>query len=305
MIDESCDIKPGTFDLNVLQTLIHRHGWCWRIGVPKRQGVGAVEFRELFEKYAAGDVDDAMGFTWPSSGIVPQEQVDWALENLDPRDFNEQYNAKFETAGGGIFYCYDTEYNIRPCTYQREKAICVGMDFNVDPMAWVLCHDYGDHLEVFDELWKRNTNTQESLDVIYQRYKSHTGGFRFYGDATSRARKTSATRSDFLQIYNDERFKALGRTVHFPDADPPVLDRFASTNRLLCNAKGDRRLFIDSKCVHLRRDLGARFYKPGTREAGDSGDLGHITDALGYMIHFVYPIQIRVTGKMMVGSVKH
>ena len=43
VIDESCDIKPGTFALNVLPALLHREGWCWRIGVPKRRGIGAAE----------------------------------------------------------------------------------------------------------------------------------------------------------------------------------------------------------------------------------------------------------------------
>lgn len=303
VIDESCDIKPLTFALNILPTLGHRKGWCWRIGVPKRRGVGAQEFRELYEKYATGKVLDAMGFTWFSRGIVPDDEIEWALENLDAKDFREQYEAQFETAGGGIFDCFDREYNVRPCSYKPEKAVCIGMDFNVNPMSWVLMHDYKGYMEVFDEIWKRHTNTVECLNILWGRYATHKGGFRFYGDATSKARKTSASRSDFLQIHNDERFQGVGRTIHFPDSNPAVLDRFAATNRMLCTARGDRKLFIDAKCEQLIRDLESRFYKAELREPDDKGDLGHMTDALGYAIYYIYPITMHVTGKMTVGSI--
>src|SRR5262249_24890285 len=41
----NCDIKPGTVDLTILPALTWRNGWLWRIGVPKRFGIGAKEFR--------------------------------------------------------------------------------------------------------------------------------------------------------------------------------------------------------------------------------------------------------------------
>jgi len=39
-----------------------------------------------------------------------------------------------------------------------------------------------------------------------------------------------------------------------------------------------------------------RTYKEGTRDVADEGDIGHITDALGYPIHKLFPIRIDDSG---------
>src|SRR3990172_5005399 len=49
IVDESCDQKPGHFERSILPALSHRNGWCWRIGVPKRAGVGASNFKTFFQ----------------------------------------------------------------------------------------------------------------------------------------------------------------------------------------------------------------------------------------------------------------
>src|SRR5262245_35142462 len=40
VIDECSDQKPGVFTRSVSPALAAREGWCWRIGAPKRYGVG-------------------------------------------------------------------------------------------------------------------------------------------------------------------------------------------------------------------------------------------------------------------------
>ena len=128
--------------------------------------------------------------------------------------------------------------------------------------------------------------------MLAARYKDHKGGFQFYGDASSSARKTSATKSDYQQIMTDLNFKAAGRTIHYPKGNPVVADRFASCNAMLQNAEGERRMFIAPNCKKLIADLQARTYKPGTTEPADSGDIGHMTDAMGYPTHRMFPLRI-------------
>lgn len=294
VLDESCDLKPKTFDLSILPALTWRNGWCWRIGVPKRFGIGAVEFHEFYDAACRGDVPDAEGFTWPSSDIVPKASLDYARSVMDERDFNEQFNASWQTAGGGVFHAFDKDRNVRPVAYDPHKTILVGSDFNVDPMAWVLCHRRANVIEVFDELWLRNTNTQATLRILAERYPDHQGGWEFYGDATGRARKTSATSSDIQQISNYPQFLRQGRTILYLYSNPLVGDRFAATNARICSADGQRNLFVDPRCKHLIFDLQSRVYKPGTREVNDVGDIGHITDAMGYIVYKLFPIRIKV-----------
>ena len=289
VLDESCDLRPKTFDLSVAPALAWRNGWCWRIGVPKRQGPSAVEFRECFEKAITSESDWA-GFTWPSSDILSPETLAYAREQLDALDYAEQFDARFQNASGGIFHAFKREYNVRPCTYYSDKPVIIGMDFNVDPMAWILGHVIENRMEWFDEIWQRNTNTPRSLEILCQRYAHHRGGFQLYPDASGTQRKTSAARSDLQLIASHEVLQSLGRTMHVAPSNPPVDDRFAVTNALLCNANGERRMYFDSRCVHTINDFESRYYRPGTREAADTGDLGHASDAVGYAVWRLFPL---------------
>ena len=148
-------------------------------------------------------------------------------------------------------------------------------------------------MRVFDELWLRNTNTQATLNMLHQRYPTHRG-WNFYCDASSRNRHTSTTLTDYIQIRNDGRF--IDSTLNTNKSNPAVQDRFAANNALCKSAVGTRRLFIHPKCENLRNDLLSRTYKEGTREPDDEGDMGHITDALGYAIYSLAPIRIDTDG---------
>lgn len=295
VLDESCDLKRGTFTRNVLPMLMHREGWCWRIGIPKRQGPSAKEYRAFYEDACDGKIPDSAGFRWPSSDILTAEAIKLAQASMDVKDFREQFQATFETAGGQLFYAFDRRFNVRPCQYRPNSALIIGSDFNVDPMAWVIGHRKDkERIEWIDEIWSRDTNTRQALDVLWEKYQRHIGGFEFYGDATSSQRHTSASKSDYQQILLDERFRKAGRTLHYPRADPRRLNRFAACNMLLCNAAGERRMFIDPKCVHLIDDLESRYCPPGESFPQDSGDLGHMTDAMGYAVYVLFPLSFSV-----------
>lgn len=305
IIDESCDIKPGAFSRSVVPALTWRFGWCWRIGVPKRQGVGAAEFREWWEEGHAGAVADRECFTWSSEDILDQINPDMLLSaktTLDAKDYNEQFRARWETAGGVVFHCFDRDANVRPCRYDPTRLLLVGCDFNVDPMAWTVAQldRTTGTLEVIDELWMRNTNTSEALRVLFERYPSHKG-WRFFLDAAGGQRKTSAAigETDYRTIANHDRMRSHDGRVVFPrrhengklEANPPVESRFSSCNARLRTEDGVRHLFIDPSCKKLIGELENRYYVPGTRESAKGF---HITDAIGYVIHALWPHALRL-----------
>jgi hypothetical protein len=293
VLDEASDLRPDAFNLSIRPAISDRGGWIWRIGVPKRQGAGAAEYREFCQKCLTGEYPDGRCFTWPSRDILPPEEVDHARQTLDPRDFREQYEASWETASGQIFHAFSLSCNVRPCPYRPQQAIVVGSDFNVDPMAWVLGHRFSDRLEWFDEIFLHNSNTLQALNVLWQRYQDHGGGWEFYGDASASQRNTAAAASDYAQIANDERFRRCGRTMHYLRDNPRLEDRFSACNALLENAAGQRRMFIDPRCKNLLAELQQRSYRPGSRRPADSQQMGHITDALGYAVYYLFPIKLR------------
>jgi len=290
VLDECSDQKPETYTKTILPMLTHRNGWCWRIGVPKRNGCGAIAFKEAFDLGLEPNSLGLESYTWPSTDILTPEQIEQQIGQMTAKDAEEQFGGIWVESEGQIFYAFNEAKNVSTtAAYNSEDVIGVGCDFNVNPMAWVLFHVHDGNMYVFDEIWLRNTNTQEALNHLYNQYGGHYNGWLFIGDATSRARKTAAAMSDYIQIQNDDRFRF--KRVHFPKSNPLVADRFAATNAMLCNALQLRRLFINPKCKNLRSDLQQRSYKVGTREVDDSApDSGHITDALGYPISVLFPL---------------
>ena len=292
VIDESCDQRPHSFERSILPALTHRNGWCWRIGVPKRTGIGAAEFRNFWEKCNAAKDGKSKAYCWPSSDILTPQQLAWHAENMDERDYDEQYNAKWGDLSGAIFYAFDPKQDVdaERAVYDPNAPIVVGSDFNVDPMAWIIAQRYPKTLIVLDELFIRNTNTPATLDRLWQRWQHHKGMFEFYGDATGQARKTSANKSDYLHIVNDSRF--VKKRVYYPRTNPRRADRFASCNAMFRSADGQRHVVIHPRCVHLIADLTTRAYIEGTNEPDDVGDIGHITDAFGYPVHRLWPVSL-------------
>lgn len=292
IVDESSDQKPGVFNLTLRPALTHRLGGAWRIGVPKRAGAGAAEFKETFFKQE----QDKESYTWPSEDILSADEIKAAREGMDEKDFNEQFRASWESLAGLVFYSFSEQHNLDDrIEYTPELPLLIGSDFNVDPMAWVICQAHGPELHVIDELFVRNTNTQDALNRLYKAYGAHRAGFRFYGDAAGRHRHSSASISDYLQIRGDDRFYAA--RVNYPLSNPEVSDRFAATNAMFCTASKLRRCFIHPRCKNLIRDLTHRSYKPGKSVPDDVGDIGHITDALGYLIYILYPFKVDFKSK--------
>lgn len=293
VVDESCDHKPGVFDLTLRPALSDRTGWCDRIGVPKRAGAAAHEFKLFWERGLPGDNKDPdiESYAWPSSDILPATEIEAAKRQLADKDYNEQYQASWESVGGAVFYAFDDVKNVTDTlVYSKDLPLLVGCDFNVDPMAWVIAQARGPLLHVFDELFIRNTNTEETLKELARRYGEHKAGVRFFGDATGKARKTAASMSDYVQIRN---FKGISDAlVMFPEANPPRHDRFASCNAMFKNAAEERRCLIHPRCRNLIRDLVTRAYTAGTSEPDDHDDISHASDALGYLIHWLFPLKL-------------
>jgi hypothetical protein len=266
------------------------------IGVPKRWGPGAADFKRIWEEWGSKGAGFE-SYSWPSADILPPEEMHEAARGMDQKDFDEQYGAVWQDTSGLVFYAFDDAQNVdERVSYDPSRPVVVGSDFNVNPMCWVLMQQSPEDKKiyhVFDEIFLRNTNTPATLDHLFKRYGAHQGGWLFFGDATARSRNTRATASDYAHITNDRRF--VRAKVFYPRANPPVVERFAATNAMLCNAAGERKLVIHPKCVNLIHDLETRAYEPGTRMPDDHDDIGHITDALGYPLWRLFPVIAETT----------
>ncbi len=79
--------------------------------------------------------------------------------------------------------------------------------------------------------------------------------------------------------------------ILFRRKHPAVRDRLAAVNRLIADANGRRRLFVDPSCKHLIKCFEQLVYKEGTTEPDKSMNIEHIGDALGYPIGYEFPVK--------------
>jgi len=302
VVDEACDQKPGSFDLSIKPALTWRDGWVWRIGVPKRTGIGSREFKLACDFGNDPANIDTETYSWPSSDILDPIKLEGYKKSMDPKDYNEQFNASWEQAGGLIFYTFKEHIHIKDsiCQYQPHLPLYIGMDFNVDPMCWVVCQIRENHpicpgeklLVALDEVFIRNTNTPESLNMLYKKYAFHKERVYFCGDAASHQRRTSASISDYLHIVNFKPANWTDRKVLIPNKNPGLADRFSVCNSVIQSAEGTVRFYVHSKCKRLIDDLNYRAYKEGTSDPNDQDDAGHMTDALGYLMYSQFPMRV-------------
>ena len=295
IVDESSDIRPKAVELSLIPALTVRRGRLIRIGIPKRTGIGAIEFKRICE-------DPSLGYTyfhWSAEDLLTDEQIEQAKKDLSEKDYEEQIKGLSVDAGNLAFSEFSNLEggNVvlnKQTKYNKDKVIVVGSDFNVNPMAWVLCHVYDNSVYVFDELWLKNTNTRLTLDALYRKYGDHKSGFYFIGDAAGRARHSSATAaspSDYAIIKHDERFMdAGGVRVGYPKKNPRIKDRLAACNAMLCSASKERRVFINPQCTHLIDDLVSRAVNEKGEPVKAADDYSHASDAFGYVIHRLFPL---------------
>jgi hypothetical protein len=66
----------------------------------------------------------------------------------------------------------------------------------------------------------------------------------------------------------------------------------------LCTADGTRRLLIHKDCKRSIHALERHSYKKGTNlpEKGGDNDLSHITDSMGYLVEYLYPVNKQEPG---------
>ena len=177
-----------------------------------------------------------------------------------------------------------------------ELPLDLSVDFNVNPMAWNISQDIrhnGDMITyVLDEIHINDTDTTQAIAEFVRRYGGHTGGIRVFGDATGRARKTSATRTDYKIITDTlEAKKVRNVSIKVGRSNPRQTDGINSVNGRLMSATGEVHLYFLAGCKETIKDFERTAFKPGTREIDKSTGASHHVDNIRYKIDRLYPVR--------------
>lgn len=296
VIDEAQDIKHETW-LKVLRpTLTTTRGEALIIGTPKA-------YNWLYTVYMLGQrgetyVDEktkkrrrnswqSWQFPTASSPFVPTEEIEQAREDLDEKSFNQEFNARFETMSGRVYYAFDRAKHLGEYPFNPTLPIWIGQDFNIDPMSSIVMQPQANgEVWVVGEVIRFGSSTQEIAEELDRLYYRHMKQITLYPDPAGQQREHVRGESD-LEILRQAGFrKMLYRRKH-----PRVTNRVNAVNRMLVNANGVVRLKINRSCNHLIRALEETIYKAGSRDVDKSQGLEHAADALGYCIEYEFPVR--------------
>lgn len=216
---------------------------------------------------------------------VSSEEIEQARRDLDERSFRQEYEATFENYVNRVFYNWDRQLNTRPRPEQLPNVLHVGMDFNVGNMSATVWISEQNQCHMIDEILLPSSNTTEMADELRQRYP-RTKLF-VYPDPSGSARKSAAASgvTDHTILAN------AGFVVKAPRAHNPVRDGINAVNSMLCNAAGERRLFVDSGCKRAIESMEKYTYKEGTSQPDKDSGYDHFADSIRYFVDYVYPVR--------------
>lgn len=284
VIDEFALVKSELWDEIIRPALADREGGALFISTPRG-------FNWAYEFYERGLADDPKWHDWASwqyrtvdGGRVSEAELLEARATMDPRLFRQEFEASFETLLGRVYDQFDRTHNRLPEDFVDPGGeLLVGMDFNVHPMSAVVAVKAGDQCLVVDELSIPTSNTEEMAQELKQRYPQRR--LIICPDPSGRARKTSAPvgQTDFTILQRH------GFVVQAGNVAPLIVDRVNNVQANLCDAAGNRHLFVHDRCKELRKALLGLTYKDGTNLPDKDSGLDHITDALGYLCWERFP----------------
>ena len=281
VFDEVADIPPAAWYEVVRPALADQQGGALFIGTPKSQSNWSYDLY-----LAERDNPDwrSWQFTTIEGGRVSSEEIESARQDMDIRQFRQEFLATFESYEGRITPQFDLDHNVKRLENPDVRDLHVGGDFNVSPITASICVRQGDDLYVIDEIHMHNSNTQELAAELRSRYPHSR--ITFYPDPSGNQRKTSANgQTDHTILAN------WGFRVKAPRKHDLVRDRINATNARICDANGDRHLFVDPRCKHHIESLLKYSYREGTQTPNKDTGLDHQFDALSYGVAYQFPLR--------------
>lgn len=293
-IDEIANVKEEALDANImpaLNTVDPRRpdyrAWCWFLGVPE----GLNHYYRLCE-YAltSGDKDYAL-FHWKSAEILPADIIEGAKRRMSKRQFQQEYEASFETATGRIYEDYGP-HNHRDCKIEPHERLHWAHDQNFTPLSSCISVQRGDDVFVCDEIVLTSAISKQSALEFVERYKNHDNKFVYiYGDPAGRAGEKHGHASDYIDIENVLRLNGWKFERRVAKAAPAIKDRHNAMRAKILTASGHTSLYVNPKTAPWTHEgLATVQVKEGsTFQEDQSNKYQHITTAIGYQVAYLWP----------------
>lgn len=236
---------------------------------------------------------------------LPQHYVESMEESFDEEYYRINVLGEFGNYASGLIVKGFTNDNIDTLYYQDDLPLHLTWDFNVDPMSCICAHVVDGQVFYFDEFILENSSTQRTIEAVISKYSNHKADIIVNGDASGDNRSTQSEASNYVIIRNALKKAFPDNNIKFNlrDYNPPIKNRIAAFNAMVCNSKGERRLFVDKRCKQFLYNIYNLKYKVGTdivdvptysqiKSDNSLKFLEHPFDAGSYLVEYYFPIRI-------------
>lgn len=241
----------------------------------------------------------------------PEKTVEWVAamkRRGEVEDWEKEMEISFSSVSG--VKCFEN-FSLLTNTaddlkYEETLPLRLTCDFNVDPMAWLVCQINNNKLYVLNEIWTSPGSVIENCEKFLNDYGDHYGEVVVYGDASGNARSQRDQRSN----YDELRLRFMNRPfrvkMRVPSRNPTNINAVRSVNRRLSDEWGNSMIFIDrDKCRNLVLDMAQVIWEEGgnavTRKIKKVRDRdnpyffrGHAADALCSLVNREWPTRSEV-----------
>jgi hypothetical protein len=207
---------------------------------------------------------------------LPKQYVDRLLSSYSDKEADAYVKGLFVNLSTGLVYhAFDPGANVVDLAMPDGAELFAGMDFNVNPMAFMVGWRHQKHMHVFAEYELPNSDTPEACQKLAAK---HPGLRLIYPDPSGRSRHTNAPggKTDFYYI------EKAGFTPLAPRKAYSRRDSINAVNGALKHG----RLTIAPNCTMLKRYLSTYAWELMTKQENQS----HLLDALRYAVQQVMPV---------------
>lgn len=209
--------------------------------------------------------------------FLPPTYFETLEETYSPEQLAAYMDGQFvNLTSGNVYRNFDRELNHTDRTLRKGEKLHIGIDFNITNMSAVIHVIENDGSPTAVDEITGAFDTREMIRIIQERFPKHK--VIVYPDASGKARKTSAAKSD-IDLLKGAKF-----TVRTGNSNPFTRDRVnAMNNAFKDNKTGERNYKVNTdNCPEYTEALEQQTYKNG--EPDKTSGFDHITEAGGYFI---------------------
>lgn len=295
-IDEFADVKADAWEANILPALNtvnptdpDYRAWCWLLGVPD----GLNHYYDLCMKAETGADPNFKVFHWKSAEILPPDVMDAMKRAMSVKQFKQEFEASFETAGGRIYEDYG-KHNLTDATIQPHEQLMWMHDQNFTPLSSAIGVRRNENKDLYllDEIVLTSAVSRQAAIEFVEKYKDHANKHvLIYGDPAGKAGEKHGHASDYTDIEGVLKENGWRYTRKVKPAHPAIKDRQNAVRTKILTASGDTSLYVNPNTAPwCHKGLATVQLKDGsTFQEDQTNKYQHITTAIGYCVDVEWP----------------